>query len=165
MNRLVVLLCFVLVSMISLAGPLPQNPPGDIPPFKLMRTNGAFFKAAELPKGKPVMLVYFAPDCNHCHTLLNDIFKNFKAFNHLTVVLATFKPVDELRIFERQYNTAAYKNIITGTEGTTFFLRYHYNIPTTPYTVLFDKNGKQVTTFKNEKIISDLLKQVKLLQK
>jgi len=119
-----------------------------IPPFKMLQTNGHYFTAADLDKTKPVVLIYFAPDCPHCQTLMSGIFKNITAFKNTQLVLVTFKPLSELQLFERQFNTASYPNIKTGTEGTTFFLRYYYNIDQTPFTAVFNK-GTLVRSFTN----------------
>lgn len=164
MKNLFFFLIAGLVAVFSFAHPVQEAPAGDIPPFKILRTNGRFFTAAELPKNKPVLLIYFAPDCGHCITLMNDFFRHVNAFKGVTVVMATFKPLDELSGFERRFKTASYANIITGTEGNTFFLRYHYNVANTPFTVLFDKDGKQVKVYTKETIIQDLLAQVKQLK-
>jgi thiol-disulfide isomerase/thioredoxin len=140
-----------------------QNGSKDMPMFKLWRTNGELVTAKELPPKKPVVLIYFAPDCHHCTDLLKGVFKEMAAFKKATLLLATFKPANELRSFEQTYKTAAYPNIITGTEGNTFFLRYHYNMQRTPFVALFDAGGKLVRTFDKEPMVKDLLPFVKKL--
>src|SRR5215217_3399317 len=101
---------------------------GGIPPFKVLQTNGHFLEASQLDKTKPIVLIYFAPDCSHCQVLMDGLFKNLAVFKKTQLVLVTFKPISELELFERQYNTTRFANIKTGTEGNTFFLRYYYNI-------------------------------------
>lgn len=120
----------------------------SIPPFKMLQTNGKFFTAGELDKTKPVVLIYFAPDCTHCQVLMSGLFKNLNAFKKAQVVLVTFKPVSELALFEREFNTASYPNIKTGTEGSTYFLRYYYNLSQTPFTAVFNK-GALVCSFRD----------------
>lgn len=118
-----------------------KSPAEAIPPFKLLQTNGRYFQAKDLEKNKPVVLVYFAPDCGHCQTLMHGLFKNIAAFKNVQLVLATFKPLSELALFERQYDTGKYPNIKTGTEGNTFFLRYHYKLTNTPFTAVYNKEN------------------------
>ena len=43
---------------------------GKIPPFKMIQANGKLFKAQDLPIGKPVVLIYFSPDCEDCHKFI-----------------------------------------------------------------------------------------------
>ena len=122
--------------------------PTTIPPFKILQTNGKFFQASELDKTKPVVLIYFAPDCPHCQVLMEGLFKNINTFKKTQVVLITFKPISELQLFERQFNIPAYPNVKTGTEGNTFFLRYYYNLSQTPFTAVFNK-GTMVCSFRD----------------
>ena len=50
-----------------------------IPPFKMTLSDDRIFSASELPKGKPVVLIYFDPDCDHCQKLMKELFDiNFK---------------------------------------------------------------------------------------
>ncbi|WP_132052827.1 TlpA family protein disulfide reductase [Pseudocnuella soli] len=157
-------LTFLVMAMFVLCGVgAAQKGGNDIPMFKLWRTNGQLITAKELPAKKPVVLIYFAPDCHHCTDLLKGVFKEMPAFKKATLVLATFKPANELRSFEQTYKTASYPNIITGTEGNTFFLRYHYNMQRTPFVALFNAAGKLVRTFDKEPMVKDLLPAVKAL--
>ena len=47
-----------------------------IPPFKILQTNSRYFQASDLDQTKPVVLIYFAPDCSHCQALMDGVFKN-----------------------------------------------------------------------------------------
>ncbi|MFL5789091.1 MAG: TlpA family protein disulfide reductase, partial [Flavisolibacter sp.] len=135
-----------------------------IPPFKVMRSNGSFFTSKEIPHNKPVLLIYFAPDCSHCQKLLGEFFKRLKDFHAAEIILVTFKPVGDLVEFDKQYELEKYHNIISGTEGNTFYLRYFYNIATTPFTALYDKKGKLVASYRKETPVDDLAKKVKAMK-
>jgi thiol-disulfide isomerase/thioredoxin len=139
---------------------------GDaLPPFKVLQTNGRFLQAGDLDKSKPVVLIYFAPDCAHCQTLLDGVFKNMTVFQKTQLVLVTFKPQGELQLFERQYNTAAYANVKAGTEGTTYFLRNYYKLSTTPFTAVYN-NGTLVCSFRStDTPVTDIINCVKSLKK
>jgi hypothetical protein len=160
MKRIVGLLLGVLLFGAAASA---QKGGSDIPLFKLWRTNGQLLTAKDLPAKKPVVLIYFAPDCHHCTELLNGVFKEMKSFKKATLLLATFKPAADLRTFEQAYKTASYPNIITGTEGNTFMLRYHYNMQRTPFVAMFNAAGKLVKTYDNEPLVKDLLPGIKAL--
>lgn len=135
----------------------------QLPAFKMLMTNGKFFSADELQKNKPVVLIYFAPDCEHCQVLMNDFFKKIDAFKNVQVVLITFKPVEEVAAFEKLYQTSQYENIKVGTEGTTFYLRKFYKLQNTPFTALYNKQGKLVYSYRKETYVNDLIQRVKQL--
>ena len=136
----------------------------SIPPFKMLLTNGKTFYAKELPQGKPVVIIYFAPDCEHCQTLMNGVFKQINNFKKVEMVMVTFKPLNEVADFEKNYQTYKYSNIIVGTEIPAFFFRLYYHLVNTPFTILFDKQGKYIYSYRKETPIDDLVNRVKMLK-
>jgi cytochrome oxidase Cu insertion factor (SCO1/SenC/PrrC family) len=158
------LLIFISLTLSLLAFKKPPGQSGNIPPFKILQTNGTYFSATDLPKGKPVIIIYFAPDCEHCQVLMNGLFKKINELKSAELVLVTFKPIEEVAGFEKSYGTKNYPNIKVGTEGTTFFLRYYYRIQNTPFTALYDKNGKGLGAYRVKTDVDDLIRRVKALQ-
>jgi cytochrome oxidase Cu insertion factor (SCO1/SenC/PrrC family) len=161
MKKFLLLWISVVTAIIALA----QNTASSVPPFKMLQTNGRYFTSKDLDQAKPVVLIYFAPDCDHCQVLLQGVFKNMEAFKKVQLVLVTFKPLSELALFERQYNTARYSNVKTGTEGTTFFLRSFYKLTNTPFTAVYDASGKLVCSYKSTTTpVGEILNCVKKLK-
>ena len=37
-----------------------------VPPFGMLQTNRKVFRAQQLPANKPIIIIYFSPDCDHC---------------------------------------------------------------------------------------------------
>ncbi len=135
----------------------------QLPSFKMLMSNGTFFSSTDLPKNKPVVLIYFSPDCEHCQLLMNDLFKKMDAFKNVQLILITFRPVGDLSAFEKLYQTHKYENIKAGTEGTTFYLRKFYKLQNTPFTALYNKQGKLVYSYRKETSVNDLVNRVKQL--
>ena len=136
----------------------------SLPPIKIMRTSGSMYTERNLPKGKPFMLVYFAPDCEHCQKLMNQLFPKLNEFRKVEILLVTFKPLQDLKEFEKQYNTKKYTNMVTGTEGTGFYLRYHYNIQKTPFIAIYDRKGSLAGVYRNTPTVQELADKVKSLK-
>lgn len=134
-----------------------------IPPFRILLSNGSYYTATQLPI-KPLVLIYFSPDCEHCQKLMNELFPKLNQLKSASIVLATFKPVDEVADFERKYQTAKYSNMVVGTEGNTFFLRYYYKLMKTPFLALYDKNGNLVTAYREQPSVNDLITRLKQLK-
>ena len=132
-----------------------------MPAFSIMQSNGKIVNTAKLPHTKPVVLIYFSPDCDHCTKLLTAMFGKMNQFNRATILLVSFKPMNELIDFEKKYKTAAYKNMIVGLEQPIYFLQRLYQLQSTPYTALFDKKGKLVVDYKTETSLTDLIAQLK----
>jgi len=134
-----------------------------IPPFKMTLSNNKIFKAADLPKGKPLVLIYFDPDCDHCQKLMADLFKKINNFKKVEMVLITFKSVTEVAAFEKKYTTSKYANMKVGTEGTLFYLKNYYKLVKMPFTALYDSKGNYNYSYRDEAPLDDLIKRLKSL--
>jgi len=152
------LICLSAMAFFSLAA-FSQS----LPPFKMYRSDKTIFNAAELPKTKPVVLIYFDPDCDHCQKLMKELFLKIDAFKKAEIIMVTFKPVEEVAAFEKQHNTQKYPNIIVGTEGIGFYLRNYYGLMTMPFTALYDKKGNLNYSYRKETFVDDLINRLKNL--
>ena len=131
-----------------------------IPPFKMTLSNNKIFNATDLPKGKPLVLIYFDPDCDHCQKLMAELFKKINSFKKAEMVLITFKPVTEVAGFEKKYATSKYANMKVGTEGTLFYLRNYYKLVKMPFTALYDSKGNYSYSYRDETPVDDLIKRL-----
>jgi thiol-disulfide isomerase/thioredoxin len=156
-------ICVSIIFLVAAFNKLEAQSDGQIPPFKMLMSDGKFFSATNLSKNKPVVLIYFAPDCEHCQVLMNEFFKNIDAFKTVQIVLVTFKPVQDLIAFEKLYETKKYENIKAGTEGNTYFLRRFFKLDNTPFTALYNKEGNLVCSYRKETPVEDLINRVKQL--
>jgi len=136
---------------------------GKLPPFQMMQASGKIFQAQQLPLGKPIVIIYFDTDCDHCHQLMKQLMRHTAALQKASVAMITYLPVEKLTKFAAQYNLQQYPNIYVGTEGTTFFVKNYYRLSSLPFMALYTKNGDLVKTFPNEDGLTDLLSQLKAL--
>lgn len=132
-----------------------------LPSFKIRETNGTVIKSTSLIKNKPIVLIYFSPDCEHCTTLLKSVFSSIDQFKKATIVLVSFLPIADVAAFEKKYNTSQYKNMIVGVEEPALFLKNLYHLDFTPFTELFDRKGKSVISYKKETPVKDLIAHLK----
>jgi thioredoxin-related protein len=135
----------------------------NLPPFKMYRSDKTIFSAAELPKTKPIVLIYFDPECEHCQKLMKELFQKIDAFKKAEIIMVTFKSMEDVAAFEKQNNTQKHSNIIVGTEGTGFYLRNYYGLVTMPFTALYDKNGNLNYSYRKETLVDDLINRLKNL--
>ena len=135
----------------------------SLPPFKMYRSDKTIFNAAELPKTKPVVLIYFDPDCEHCQILMKEFFQKIDAFKNVEILMVTFKPIEEVAAFEKLNHTQKHSNIIVGTEGLGFYLRNYYGLVTMPFTALYDKKGHLNYSYRKETLVDDLINRLKNL--
>lgn len=136
----------------------------NIPPFKILKADSTWFTKANLKKNKPVMIIYFAPDCSHCQHLMYDMKPKMKEFNHVQIVMITFTDFGMLKMlknFNRDFDLAKYKNLTVGTEGRTYVVQRYYQVRTTPYIAIYDRTGKLVKAYEKAPSMKELEETIK----
>jgi len=134
---------------------------GKLPPFRIMQSNGKIFKAEQLPFEKPILIIYFSPECDHCQAFMKEFFKQAENFKKASVVMVTYLPVEEVTKFVTEFGVSRYSNIYVGTEGSSYFLKNYYQIGDMPFTALYDKDGNIMVSYKKAPPISELALKVK----
>ena len=164
MKKILFGVCFICFLINTSFGQATDPQPGSaIPSFKMSLSNGGIYSDKDVPKNKPLVLIYFAPDCEHCIKLMDELFKKIHQLDNATIVMVTFEQPKDVAWFERKYHTASYPNIKVGTEGTTYILRKFYRLDKTPFTAVYNKKGKLAFSYKNETPVNEMLARFKKL--
>ena len=135
-----------------------------IPPFKILRPDSTYFTPANLKKDKPVMIIYFSPDCSHCQHLVYEMKPEMKQLGDIQIVMVTFTDFTMLKMiknFTRDFDLAKYPNITVGTEGHTYVVQQYYQVRTTPYIAVYDHKGKLVKAYDKVPSMNELIATVK----
>jgi len=122
---------------------------GKVPPFRIIDSNKKLFKAEDLPFEKPIMIVYFSPECEDCQLFINSLLNKINNFRNISIVMITYSPVEILKEFIIKNGLNTYSNIYAGTEMNTLFVRDYYNISGLPFISLYTKNGDLTRIYKN----------------
>lgn len=146
----------ILLAVLVLVNTIVFAQAGKLPPFRIIQANGKVFKAEDLPIGKPIIIIYFSPDCDHCNMLMKDFFKREASFRNASIAMVTYLPVDDVRKFNQKYNLSKYPNMYVGTEGSTFFLKNYYALTQMPFIALYAKNGDFVKSYTDENALPHL---------
>ena len=164
MNKRNLFFAAIAGSMLAAACCFSQVATAQIPTFQMKLSNGTTFSSSQVSKQKPLLIIYFAPDCEHCQVLMNELFKKIADFKSAQILMVTFQPLTEVTWFEKKYQTAKYSNIKVGTEVPAFFFKNKYQLEHTPFTALFSKTGKLVVSYKEKTLVPDLIKRLKPLK-
>lgn len=167
MKKLIVLFSLVITSIFAKA----QNTETVLPlaKYRITKADGSIATQAGLDKNKPVMIIYFAPDCNHCEHLMEELRPKMDQLKKMQVVMITFTQTGSgyLRMiadFNKKFNLAKYPNFTVGTEyndARTYPVQDYYKIHNTPYVVVYNTKGKVVKSFTIVPPVKDLLAAVK----
>jgi len=138
-----------------------QDIPKTIPPFNMLLADGVtYHNADKIEKGKPLMIVYFDPECQHCQAFTKQIIKNISTLNSVQIVMICSVPgLPPLKKFVDAFSLGKYPNIKAGTEGMYQTTLKFYNVDTTPFVALYDKDQKLITFHRSVPEISTLVKE------
>jgi thiol-disulfide isomerase/thioredoxin len=156
---------FLLVFFLFLVSPCIFSQGLKIPPFKIVRADGSLFRARDLPMGKPVIIIYFSPECEECQKFTEDLVSKIDDFWDASIVMVTYLSVQSVAQYEKKYKLNIYPNIYVGTEGNAFIVRYYYNVRRFPFVALLNKDGVLVKMWNKEENIDDLAARLKALNK
>jgi thioredoxin-related protein len=153
---------FALIIAAGCSNAQTTTPLPVIPPYRILNTDSVFVTPANLKKHKPVMIIYFSPDCTHCQHLMYEMKPKMAEFKDVQIVMITFtEQLKMIQTFYRDFGLAKYPNIIVGSEGRSYIVAKYYSVSSTPYIAIYDKNGKLSKAYEKAPTIDELAKQVK----
>jgi thiol-disulfide isomerase/thioredoxin len=162
MHKLFLLPGFILITILSFCqadsvtlAPYQRFP--TVPPFKLLRIDSSsFFAKNDLKKNKPVLIILFNPDCEHCKHETEEIIKNIDRFKNVQIIMSTNMPLSMMKDFYEKYDLEKFENITVGRDFQ-YILPSFYQIKFLPYLAMYDKKGNLLTTFQGSMTIDDLI--------
>ncbi len=124
--------------------PYKKNP--NIPPFKIMQPDSTWFTNAKLPKKKPVVIIYFSPECGHCQLAAQEISNSYDKLKDAIFMWVSYYSVPEIKTFVKNYKLGEYKNFFFGRDPN-YFLPTYFRVRFTPFMAIYDNNGQFVQSF------------------
>ncbi len=118
-----------------------------IPPFKILQTDSAtWFTKDELPKKKPVVIIYFSPDCHHCQLEAQEITDSMHLFKNAFIVFVSYRDMSDIRAFAEKYKLLNFSNIRIGRDPK-YFVPSFYRVKFTPFVAVYSKKGELLNAF------------------
>lgn len=118
-----------------------------IPSFKILigvskkdaagKMDSTWFSNENLPNNRPIVIIYFSPECSHCVHEMKEIEKKMDSLKNAFFVFASYHPLDSIKNFEIKYNISSYPNIAMGRD-TKYFLPVYYDVKYTPFMAVYD---------------------------
>lgn len=149
--------CILLSAMMLLMSSATHSQSNKVPPFKITQADGKVFLAGNLPFGKPVVLIYFSPECEDCHQLTKVLLSRISELKKASIAMITYMPMEKVLKFVSEFNLNNYSNLFIGTEGDSFFVGNYYKVGQLPFMALYNKNGDLIKIYNKEISIEDLL--------
>jgi thiol-disulfide isomerase/thioredoxin len=132
-----------------------------VPPLKLLLLDSTtYFTKNDLKKNKPVLIIVFNPDCEHCKHETEEIIKNIDSLKNIQIVMATIMSFDLMKSFDEKYDLQRFQNIIVG-KDVQYTLPSFYQMHFMPYLAMYNKKGNLLATFEGAMKMEDLIRTFK----
>ncbi len=129
-----------------------------LPSFDLLLIDSTtVLNTKDIPGGKPIILVYYSPDCEHCQQETEDILKKMDSLKRVQFYFITTDPFDRMKVFKQYYKLDKYNNITLGRDYKSFFPRY-YKVLAPPFSNVYNRHKRLVGTFAGQATAGDFIR-------
>lgn len=146
-QTLLLLFGFFLFDIASFAQTPPDSAYINRPIFEIMKPDSSLFNNRQIPANKPVVFIYFSPDCGHCQIEAEAISKNADSLRNAFFVWVSYHEPDAIDAFAMKYHLKQQPNMVFGRD-VQYRLPVLFKVKSTPYTVIYDKNKKFIKDFR-----------------
>lgn len=140
----------LIASLCSNAQPQDENGLNKIqqtPIFSIISVpDSTAFTNDQLPKGKPLVLIFFNPDCEHCQKETKELLAYKDELKDIPIVMASSLPYKLVKEFYAGYNIASMPNITMG-QDANFVLGRKYQPSRYPAIFVYDAKGRLAKVF------------------
>jgi thiol-disulfide isomerase/thioredoxin len=131
-----------------------------IPAFVIQLTDSSMFAKKDIPRKRPVVMIYFNPECGHCQLEAQELAKNMDKFKNVFFVMAAYHDLEEIKDFAVTYGLDKFKNVRIGRDSK-YFIPVFYDVKTTPFSAVYDRKGNLLKAFPQGMSIEELEQTIK----
>lgn len=127
--------------------PYKSNP--DLPVFNLLlKDSVTTFNSFNIPKGRPIALMLFSPDCSHCNEAIEEIARGMDSLKNIRFYLMSLSiDMTAIRKFYADHHLEKYENIeAIGCDYDFFFLTF-FGAMNVPAIALYNSDKKLLHFF------------------
>ena len=137
---------------------LPYLKYPTIPAFNILAIDSVtIFNTYNIPKGQPIALMFFDPDCKHCKATTKLLTENMDSVKNIQFYLFSARhDMSMIREFYNKYHLANYDNIKIVGMDTEFFFFSYYKVKFVPDIALYDGDKKLLKLFEGSVKLSEL---------
>ena len=131
-----------------------------LPAFNIMLPDSTtIFNTYNIPEGKPIIILFFDPDCKHCKAEIKLLLAGMDSLKDIRFyIITSVHDFKRIRDFYDEYHLGDYKNIeVVGRDYEYFFITY-YGVKFVPDLVLYNGHKDLVKFFDGHVSVKDLYK-------
>lgn len=120
-----------------------------MPDFKFYTLNDKAYTQADVPSGKPLLVLHFSTDCEHCQNEAKDLKKNISWFENVHILMVSDKSKEEINTFSQDYGLKEYPQIVFLRDTTSAFF-YSFGTASFPLAYVYDSDHNLLKHFPGE---------------
>lgn len=131
-----------------------------LPAFNIELLDGEHqINTGEAPEGKPTVLMFFSPDCEHCKTVTQKLLARMDSLSGVQFYLVTPVNLNLTRAFANELHLDQYPNIIIGRDYNFYFPTF-FHVDHVPYLALYDRKKQFVHLYDGHVKMEELIRVV-----
>lgn len=129
-----------------------------IPSFDIQLLDSTtLIHAEDIPAGKPIVMVYFRPDCPHCQLETRNLIKSISQLKNSRIYFLTAAELRDARGYAHNFRLDQYPDIITiGKDHEHSFAKI-FHPSSIPFLALYDSQKKLIRIYHGEVPVTNLL--------
>lgn len=154
MKNFVVLLLFLFFTSFVHAQAFDTIPPyqkdSTIPTFSILQTDKkTWFNKEALPHDRPVVIIYFNPECGHCQLTAHEFEEKSDKLKDVFFVWVTYDTsFSQIKSFAEEYKMLDAKNVRVGRDPK-YYVPSFYRVKFTPFMAVYNKEGRLVQAYES----------------
>ena len=134
----------------------------NLPTFQMLLTDSvSLLNTENIPTGKPIIFLFFRPDCTHCQKETQAILDNMDSFKDTHIYMLTNAAIPEIRIFSQNFKLNNYKNFTIGRDYNHSFFRL-FRPSSVPFIAIYDGQKQLLKIYSDEVGISDIMNAIQI---
>lgn len=131
-----------------------------IPAFTVLQTDSVYTNDKKIPNNKPVIIIYFSPECGHCQLTAQEFGERMREMKDFYFVWVSYYPLPEIKEFAKKFNLQQFNNIIIGRDEN-YKIPSYFKVKYTPYMAIYNKEHHLIKTYPQGTEAETLIKLLK----
>lgn len=125
----------------------------------LLPDSETVFHSQNITKGKPVVIIYFRPDCPHCQAETKSIIDNIGSLHDFEFYFLSSATLSEIRNYQRIFRLDQCSNILIGKDYEHSF-RQAFHPASVPYIAIYNKEKKLMKIYYGEAPVTSIVSSI-----
>ncbi len=117
-----------------------------IPEFTVLKTDSTYANQSVIPKNKPVVIIYFSPECGHCQITAKAFGEKMADMRDIYFVWVSYYPLPEIKDFAKKFNLQQFNNITIGRDPN-YTIPSYFRVKYTPFMAVYNKDHHLIQTY------------------